>query len=341
MPSDGAAAAAAQPQVVLSQGYKRQLPIFKGDQEEEVNTWIKRIENWAQTTGVANNDLDKVLEDALTGEPRTWWNRIQRERDAQYTGWNELKDLIKKRFGQPLTPGQLIKRFGTLTQKSGESARAFEDRVRLAVLAFDEDLSFPAIPAGSVNRQQVRDETRRVIYEQLGKIFFLNGLPEASRETVVASNASTFEECVSAVQRMEVVRKPNTGKSSFKPSICELDQEQVLAVLEALNREKQSGKNERGSDRKPRRQGQEEEKPKRWEGERGGTRPAWLSDDKLPPRTCFRCGIPGHTKRNCKVEEAAFGWNALVKKHFPERAPVSEVREEDEQVQAVGDFRFM
>lgn len=337
-PPEGAAdaAGAAAAQVVLSQGYKRQLPVFKGDQEEEVNEWIRRVENWAQTTGVALDDLDKVLEDALVGEPRSWWNRIQRERETQYNGWNELKALLKKRFGQPLTPGQLIKKFGTLTQRQGESARAFEDRVRLAVIAFDEDLSFPAIPSGSVQREQVRKDTCKVIYEQLGKIFFLNGLPEASRETVVASKASTFEECVDAVHRMETVRKPLGRQNKLPASICDLDQEQVQAVIEALNKEK-SGERQ---DRRPRRQEDREDKPKRWEGERGGTRPAWLTDDKLPARTCFRCGIPGHTRRNCKVEENAFGWNALIKKHFPNQVASAEA-ESDEQVQAVGDFRFM
>jgi hypothetical protein len=178
----------------------------------------------------------------------------------------------------------------------------------------------------------VRKDTCTTIYEQLGKIFFLNGLPEASREVVVASKASTFEECVEAVQCMEAVKKP-TMRQSKPATICGLNQEQVEAMIEALGRDR-SDRSDRAGKK------QDGEKPKRWEGERGGTRPSWLTDDKLPARTCFRCGIPGHTKRNCKVEEAAFGWNALIKKHFPDKV-AAVAAEEPEQVQALGDFRCL
>ena len=277
----------------------------------------------------------------LNTKAAEWWSNVTQS-DKLHTTWDQTKALLQDRFNKKKNPGELAALVSTLQQRTNEAVDDYRDRVD----TFSREIA-REIPDAWPDADKAI--ARRTLQEVQAKIHFLVGLKPDLRKRVCAENINTLEEYQAAARRAEnalndVKGLTNTGTtkpiyvSAIEPTETPNTEQEIMDATAYIDYLRAGGPPQRRfQNQRSQRGGQRGAGARRSEGipgprrrvERGDKRPSWLSFVRLPPNTCYTCGLQGHLAADCKVPEKNYRWD-LVVAQLVNRPRVDEIKAEQE-----------
>ena len=270
------------------------LPKFKGTGDPSWKTFIAYFERTCDKYGCAPDARADYLGDCLLGTAADFYITLSRDITRSY---DQLSTALKNRFGMPDDPRNIRLKLGQMRQNDGETIQEFSQRIRALV----RDL--PDTPGEAA--------------ESLAIDAFLRGvLMKNAALMVSAQTPTTLEKTVQALDVAIVNQQFILGDRKVRQISVDDGVADVRQIQDTRPRARESDV-DRGSRisqspegleaRKSEGLGIEEQVSEAIRKALAQFAPGFGRDrsrdrSRSPGNACFRCGKPGHFKRDCRVD---------------------------------------
>ena len=114
------------------------LPKFKGDKGEDVETWIEQVDAIFESTKCSESDIVALLSVILKGTALRWFTRLGPRR-ALYTTWNHWQGALRERFLEANYLAEKKRQWKKRDLRPNEAmVDYFDAKVDLQAYVFDE-----------------------------------------------------------------------------------------------------------------------------------------------------------------------------------------------------------
>ena len=303
---------------------KLSLPTFAGTGgASEIQHFIELFESYCDTMHLTANHREmSVFSHCMKPSTKAaeWWRNVK-DTNANCATWEDTKTLLLGRFNKKKNPGELAALVGTLQQKKDESVDDYKDRVD----SFTREIA-REIPDGWTPEHKIA--ARNTLREVQAKIHFLVGLRVDLRKRVCAEDITSLEQYQAAARRAEnalIDTRAATSTVNQQPTrpiyVSAVDAEEVDKEIDEatayIDYLRAGGRPQQNRAYAPRgrgayRGGATGAGQQRQQVTRGSKRPTWISFSRLPPNTCYTCGMQGHVSTDCRVPEKNYRWDLAV-----------------------------
>ena len=125
----------------------KEPPIFRGTAQEDVDTWLAKIEDFIYLTEANTRQQVAYMATLLQDAAADWWTALLKERHgSRPTDYSEMSALLRKRFGSSTRVDRARAALLNIKQLQTETVRTYSTRFE-ALLAklptFDNDWANP------------------------------------------------------------------------------------------------------------------------------------------------------------------------------------------------------
>ena len=246
------------------------VPSFTGEATEDVENWIMAFEGLMEAFTWTGVKAARIAEAKMTGKAAKWL-RGQRSLGVTYANWNEVKRAMLARFKQVTSEVAATLAIHDLRQGQKETVDEFYDRVVLAL-----DQKNHRVTEATKGTAEWRDQVQTDLYT-----FFGAGLRKAIRDATVSSSSPP----TTAANLLKAARYVETSFRARESQVAEMYRGADVMV-QSRGRGRGRGAGGRGRPTAGR--------PGGWSNNGGGA--------EQQTNVCYRCGIPGHFRRECVVD---------------------------------------
>ncbi|XP_059085008.1 uncharacterized protein LOC131882009 [Tigriopus californicus] len=288
----------------------------------EVRKWIDRCEH---VKGAARWTDGVLLQQAiLCLVPGTPADDFYQCEAATLLTWEAFKNALIKEFSPPVAASKRVRILRSFKQGAKEPASQYQNRIRLAMRKFVRNIEDYTAPRDALANNKdylsgVEDGADGAIQFFMDNVFLL-GLRDRLMEEVTLSGASTMEEMIRVLQRVETSElQKREGSHSIAaastPSASTSSLESQLSALTKAVEQLKAGNSASASVAAANSSSQRKDKSK----------------DKSAGN-CYYCLVPGHYATDCetrKKDRADQKWRPTSRNPFMSREDYSKLSKEE------------
>lgn len=263
---------------------------FHGSKDKDTVTakaWAESVDYAQKVVNLNDEKTAAYAAAALRGDAAVWLQSLRERKSEALNSWNAMRKIFLEWFHEKRTVAQRQELQRSLKQKSGETVRAFYNRVDIACFTMEED--WPTAPATlSQDGKAGFEQAKKALHDVMFKDYFLAGLHKDVRDLVLTSNPESLQDAFKkAVDIESSIREKNPAKmvneiqltTTAGASGGQAQEEKLDTIVAAVVKKLNQNQN----------QNQTQSKKKDASGK----------ETRKETRECFYCGIAGHIEPQC------------------------------------------